>query len=145
VGVVTLSRMKRAFVADTLWVVTLAVLAVALATVVKLVPLALTWMLNACVLKLVLSPPAPACRTTNWLTLNVLPRSTWRNLVAAPEHHLSLRPPVTLPFTALAGPSFELHGALTVAGLFRARFDGEGVGGGGFGGGVGPPRWNTLT
>src|SRR6185295_9286444 len=102
-------------------------------------------MLNACVLKLVLSPPAPACRTTNWLTLNVLPRSTWRNLVAAPEHHLSLRPPVTLPFTALAGPSFELHGALPVAGLFRARFDGEGVGGGGFGGGVGPPRWNSLA
>ena len=57
VGVVTLSRMKRAFVAATLWVVTLAVLPVTLVTVVKLVPLALTWMLNVCVLKLVLSRP----------------------------------------------------------------------------------------
>src|SRR5262245_41430976 len=50
-----------------------------------------------------------------------LPRSTCRNFVPACEHHLSLFPPDTLPFTALAGPSLALQGVLPVAGRLRAR------------------------
>src|SRR6185437_405705 len=67
------------------------------------------------------SPPAPAWRRVNdeigWLA----PRSTCRNLVAPPEHHLSLLPPLTLPLTALAGPSLALHEESAVAGLLSAR------------------------
>src|SRR5687768_4660368 len=120
VGVVILSRMYRADTAVMLWVVLDAVLAVAVATVVQVVPLVLTWMLKARVLKAVFSPPAPACCTTNRLMFWLEPRSTCRNLVAADVQNLSVLPPLTVPLTALAGPSLALQAALPVAGLFRA-------------------------
>src|SRR4051794_4710724 len=64
------------------------------------------------VLKAVDSPPAPACRTTNLVSWWLAPRSTSIDLApATPEHHLSLLPPDTLPFTAFAGPSLALHEA----------------------------------
>ena len=63
------------------------------------------------------------------------PRSTCNQLGAVSEQNLSALPPVTLPLTALAGPSALAHGVEPVAGLFRARFVG---GGGGGGGGVTP-------
>src|SRR5262245_63549952 len=91
-----------------------------LTTEVKLVPLALTWILKARVLKLALSPPALACLTTKLVMLKFCPRSTCRNLAPAWEHHLSLLPPETLPLNAFEGPSLALHDTLPVAGLFSA-------------------------
>src|SRR5690349_19979606 len=68
------------------------------------------------------SPPAPACRTTNRPTDTLAPRSTRRNLLAPSEHHLSARPPVTVPLTAFAGPSAAAHWLSALACLFSARF-----------------------
>src|SRR5262245_20493475 len=118
---VMFNRTKRAVVALIGCVVTPWVLLVTLTTEVKLVPLALTWMLKARVLKLALSPPALACLTTKLVMLKFCPRSTCRNLALAWEHHLSVAPPETLPLKAFAGPSLALHDALPVAGLFSAR------------------------
>src|SRR5690348_2979229 len=114
VGVTTLSRTYRPVV-FTGWVVTPSVLPRACTTVVKLVPLSDTWMSKSRVLNEVLSPPALACRTVNEPIALDAPRSTWRNWVAAPEHHLSLLPPDTLPLNAFAGPSLLLHGVEPVA------------------------------
>src|SRR6201990_1971561 len=77
-------------------------------------------MLNAPVFQAVLSPPRPACLTTNELMFWFEPRSTWRNLVpAALEHHLLSVPSV--PSNASAGPSVAAQDADPVAGLFNAR------------------------
>src|SRR4051812_20898116 len=93
------------------WLVTLAVLPVTVTAVVQLAASFDTWMVKSRVLKVVLSPPAPACRTVNdWIAF-VEPRSTCRNFVAAVEHHLSLLPPETLPLTAFSGPSVVAHAA----------------------------------
>src|SRR2546423_11278497 len=97
----TLSRTNRPLV-DTGCVLTLAVLPRACTTVVKLVPLFDTWRSKSRVLNDVLSPPAPACRTVNDVIAADEPRSTWRNLVAASEHHLSLLPPDTEPLNAFS-------------------------------------------
>src|SRR6266511_2599820 len=93
----------------------------AVAWLVKLAPSGETRMSKSRVLKLVLSPPAPAWRTVNDTIERVEPRSTWRNLVpATSEHHLSLVPPDTLPLNAFSGPSLLLHGVEPVAGRFKA-------------------------
>ena len=103
------------------WLVTLAVLPRTCTTVVKLVPSAETWMSKSRVFQVVLSPPAPACRTVNDPIDRVEPRSTCRNLVPeTSEHHLSLVPPETLPLNAFAGPSSLLQGVEPVAGRFSA-------------------------
>src|SRR5262245_18045865 len=122
VGTSTLTRTYRAEAAVNVWVVTFAVLPRGDATVVQVVPLVLIWTSKSRVLKAVRSPPAPACRSTTRLTEVLAPRSTCRNLVAASEQNLSVFPPFTVPLTAFAGPSFALHDALPVAGLFNARF-----------------------
>src|SRR4051794_22265706 len=127
VGVSTLSRTYRPVV-FTGWVVTPSVFPRACATVVKLVPLSDTWMSKSLVLNDVLSPPALAWRTVNDEIAVDEPRSTWRNRLAAPEHHLSLLPPDTLPLTAFAGPSLLLHGVDPLAGLFSARLSDGGGG-----------------
>src|SRR5437764_1154915 len=125
--VMMLSRMYRAVV-STVLLLTAAVLPRAWATVVKLVPLSDTWMSKSLVLNDELSPPALAWRTVNDEIAVEEPRSTWRNRLAAPEHHLSLLPPDTLPLTAFAGPSLLLHGVEPVAGLFSARLSDGGGG-----------------
>src|SRR5688500_1866785 len=102
-------------------VVVLAVLPLTVATVVQAVPLVLTWRLKALVFQAVFSPPAPACLTTNRLTLWFWLRSTCRNFVAAVVQKLSVLPPVTLPLNALSGPSLALHAADPLPGLPRAR------------------------
>src|SRR2546421_9454240 len=63
-GVMTLSRTNLPLAAIA-WLVTLAVLPRTCTTVVKLVPSAETWMSKSRVFQVVLSPPAPACRTVN--------------------------------------------------------------------------------
>src|SRR6266536_5272414 len=123
----TLSRTNRPLVLTAL-VVTFAVLPRTWATVMKFVPSLETWRSKSRVLNEVPSPPAPAWRSTIDDSAVTAPRSTWRNSVAAPEHHLSLLPPDTLPLTALSGVSLLLHGVEPVAGLFSARLS---LGGGG--------------
>src|SRR5436309_15980851 len=108
-------------------VVTSAVLPRTCASVVKLVPSPDTWMSASRVSHTAFSPPAPALRTVNDLMLNDWPRSTRRNLVDPREHHLSLRPPETLPLNAFAGPSFALHCESAVADLFNATLVGPPV------------------
>lgn len=88
-------------------------------------------MVNALVLYAADSPPAPACRTVKLVIDAVAPRSTWRYLVLAVEHHLSLLPPETLPLTAFSGPSVAAHGADPVAGQFSARLTAAAVAGAG--------------
>src|SRR2546430_14901853 len=89
-GVMTLNRTNLPLAAIA-WLVTLAVLPRTCTTVVKLVPSAETWMSKSRVFQVVLSPPAPACRTVNDPIDRVEPRSTCRNLVPETgEHHLSL-------------------------------------------------------
>src|SRR6266542_3871928 len=92
VGAVTFNRTYRADVAAMSCVVVLAVLPVTVALVVQVEPSTLVWMVKSRVFQPVLSPPAPACLTTNRLTLWLAPRSTRRNLVPPSEHHLSLTP-----------------------------------------------------
>src|SRR5687768_7030742 len=67
------------------------------------------------------SPPAPACRSTNRLSETLEPRSTCHHLLDDTEHHLSVLPALTEPFTAFAGPSLALHDESAVAGRFSAR------------------------
>src|SRR5437764_56859 len=123
----TLSRTNRP-VTLTGVSVTSAVLPRTCATVVKVVPSVETCRSKSCVSQPLNSPPAPACRIVTWLRCIDEPRSTWRNLVAALEQHLSLLPPETEPLTALAGVSLLLHGVEPVAGLFSARLpEGGGV------------------
>src|SRR5436190_23027747 len=87
------------------WLVTLAVLPRACTTVVKGPALLLdTWMSKSRVLNDVLSPPAPAWRTVNFVSVLVEPRYTVRVFVPdAFEHHLSLLPLDTLTFIAFSG------------------------------------------
>src|SRR3989440_5824069 len=124
----TLSRTYRPLVL-TVFVVTSAVFPRIWAIVVKLTPSVDTRRSKSWVSQPANSPPAPACRMViEWMVL-VEPRSTWRNLVASSEHHLSLVPPVTLPLTALSGVSVLLHAVEPVAGRFNARLlDGGGGG-----------------
>src|SRR5262245_18587282 len=84
-------------------------------------------MLKSRVLYVALSPPAPACFTTTWPMVRLAPRSISSHSVATSEPHLSLLPPVTLPFTALSGVSLVLQEALAVAGLKSARLPEPGV------------------
>src|SRR5688572_12034513 len=99
-----------------------AVFAVTVTTVVQATLSVLVWMVKSRVLKVALSPPAPACFTTKLETLNGAPRSTCRKSGAVVEQNLSVLPPETLPLTALAGPSLALQAVLPLAALFRARF-----------------------
>src|SRR5690349_2884652 len=126
VGVTMFSRTKRAFTGVMSCVVTFAVLAVTVTTVVKFVPSVLTWRLNALVFQPVCSPPAPAWSITIWLTEWVPPRSTCQNWVpmAPSEHHLSDVPPVMLPLTALSGVSLALQELSAMAGCRSARLGG---------------------
>src|SRR5947209_7620094 len=94
------------------------------ATVVKLVPSVDTWISASLVSNDALSPPAPALRSVNDLMENDWPRSTCRVSGAAPEHHLSDRPPDTLPLNALSGVSVLAQAAEPVAGLDNATFVG---------------------
>ena len=115
-----MSRTYRPLVL-TVFVVTSAVFPRIWAIVVKLTPSVDTRRSKSWVSQPANSPPAPACRMViEWMVL-VEPRSTWRNLVASSEHHLSLVPPVTLPLTALSGVSVLLHAVEPVAGRFSAR------------------------
>src|SRR5205823_13497739 len=109
-----------------LCVVTLAVLAVTVTTVVKFVPSVLTWRLYARVSHPACSPPAPAWSMPIWFTECTPPRSTCQNWVptAPSEHHLSDRPPVMLPLTALSGVSVVLQELSAVAGCRSARLFG---------------------
>ena len=125
VGVSTRSRTYRP-VPVTGWLVTLAVLAVTLAAVVQVVPLVLTSMAKSRVFKVAASPPAPAWRMVTAVTSCDAPRSTCSHRSATLLHHRSVRPPVTVPLTALAGPSSAVHGVDEVAGLFSARLTGGG-------------------
>src|SRR5258708_33815524 len=85
----------------------LSTLPVTFTTVVKFVPSVPTWMLNAEELFAKDSPPAPPCSTTNLDILNEAPRSTINQAPLTVEHHLSLRPPETVPFTPC--PAFGLE------------------------------------
>ncbi len=76
--------------------------------------------MNAPVFQLVVSPPRPACLTTNEDTFCADPRSTWQELRRRGGANLLL--PARLPSTALAAPSAELHGAEPVAVWPWARF-----------------------
>src|SRR5215813_5007389 len=87
----------------------------------KLVPSLDTWRSKSRVSQPLVSPPAPAWRSTIDESGVTAPRSTWRKSGEAPEHHLSLVPPDTLPLTALSGVSVLLHGVEPVAGRFNAR------------------------
>jgi hypothetical protein len=98
-----------------------AVLAVTVTAVDHVALSVLVWMLNARVLNVADSPPAWACFTVKLVRLMVAPKSTCRKRLAAVVQNLSVLPPLTLPLTALAGPSLVLHAALPVAGLFNAR------------------------
>src|SRR5512133_1677804 len=109
VGAVTFSRTYRAVAAAMSCVVVLAVLPVTVALVVQVAPSRLVWMVKSRVFQAVLSPPAPACLTTNLVTSWLAPRSTCRYLLVPREHHLSLVPPDTEPLTALAGPSLGVQ------------------------------------
>jgi hypothetical protein len=99
----------------------LAVLAVTVTAVDQVALSVLVWMLNARVLNVADSPPACACFTVKLVRLMFAPKSTCRKRLAAVVQNLSVLPPLTLPFTALAGPSLVLHAALPVAGRFNAR------------------------
>jgi hypothetical protein len=81
----------------------------------------LVWMVKARVLNVADSPPAWACFTVKLVRLKEEPKSTCRKRLAAVVQNLSVLPPLTLPLTALAGPSLVLHAALPVAGRFNAR------------------------
>src|SRR5262245_33152188 len=126
VGAVTFSFTYRAVVVLIGWLVMLAVLPVTVTTVVQFTPSLETWMVKSRVFQVLDSPPAPAWRSVNDWMANVPPRSTCRNLVAPSEHHLSELPPLTLPLTALAGPSLALHEESAVAALFSATLVGPG-------------------
>jgi hypothetical protein len=97
-----------------------AVLAVTVTAVDHVVLSVLVWMLNARVLNVADSPPAWACFTVKLVMLKLDPKSTCKKRVPTALQNLSVLPPLTLPFTALAGPSLVLHAALPVAGLFKA-------------------------
>src|SRR2546421_6554259 len=120
------SRTNRALTGVIVCVVTLAVLLVTVATVVKVVPSVLTWSVNARVFQPVCSPPAPAWSMTIWFTLCTPPRSTCQNWVptAPTEHHLSDSPPVMLPLTALSDVSLAVQDPSAVVGWRRARLFG---------------------
>ena len=103
-------------------VVTLAVLPRTCAAVAQVTPSVLVCTSKSRVLNAAFSPPAPACRITTRPTETVASRSTRHHFEAPSEHHLSALPPLTVPFTALAGPSVEAHWLSAVAALFSARF-----------------------
>src|SRR6266508_2685079 len=120
VGVVTFSRTYRADLVATAWYVRLDRPPDIVAAVDQLEPSVLVWMVYAPVFQPVVSPPRPACLTTNCETFMVEPRSTCRNFVPdASEHHLLLLD--RLPSTALSDVSLEAQGAEDVVGLFSAR------------------------
>src|SRR5690348_11772043 len=79
-------------------------------------------MVNALVLNAACSPPAPACLTTRRVRVCAEPRSTCSHDGPAAEQNLSVLPPVTLPLTALSGPSFAAQAAEPVAARPCARF-----------------------
>src|SRR5690349_17714590 len=111
---VVVIRIQRAFT-STVWLVVDAVLLVTVAAVDQTPPPCDVSMVKFFVLRVAASPPAPACLTVNFLMDWPAPRSTSNDLLpAAAEHHLSLRPAVTVPLTALAGVSVALHVACLV-------------------------------
>src|SRR5881392_3769087 len=126
VGVTMFNRTNRALTGVMSCVVTFAVLAVTVTTVVKFVPSVLTWRLYARVFQPVCSPPAPAWSMTIRFTVCVPPRSTRQNWVptAPSEHHLSVSPPEMLPLTALSDVSLALQEPSAVVGWFSARLFG---------------------
>src|SRR5687768_6075243 len=105
VGVVMFSRTYRALVVVNWCRVTGAVLPVTVATGVHADASRLTWRSKSRVLTSAASPPAAAWLRTAELTGWELPRSTWSQRGAVDDHHLSVRPPLTLPLTAFSGPS----------------------------------------
>src|SRR5262245_20966277 len=119
VGVVPVSRTKRAVAAVMRCVVTPSALVVTATAVLQAAPSVLSWMVKARVLYPMDSPPAAACRTTNRRTVRAAPRSSCRLAPAVPLHHLLL--PVTIPSAALAGDSAATHGAEPVAAAPRDR------------------------
>src|SRR5262245_57302065 len=119
-GVVTLSRTYRAVTTEIGWYVRLVRLPETVTRVVHVDASALVWMVNAPVFQPVVSPPRPACLTTNDEMLCAEPRSTCRNFVpAAVEHHLLLLD--SEPSTAFAADSEAAHAADAVTGRFNAR------------------------
>src|SRR4051794_38439972 len=112
------NRTNRALRAVIGWNVRLAREPVTLTTVVKLVPSVLVSIANAPVFQPVVSPPRPACLTTNRLTDWADPRSICRLAPAVSEHHLLLL--ATLASTALAAPSLDAHAADAVTARPRA-------------------------
>src|SRR5947207_10879808 len=119
VGVVALNRTKRAVRAAIGWNVRLDREPLTVTAVEKFVPSVLVWIVNAPVFQPVFSPPRPACLTTNEVTFWLDPRSTWRKLPAASEHHLLLL--ASEPSTALSEVSLVAHAAEAVVALPRAR------------------------
>src|SRR5437763_501623 len=116
----TLSRTKRPVTGDDSGTfVTSAVLPRICATVVKLVPSVLVWMVYAPVFQPVFSPPRPACLMTKLDTFIAEPRSTCSVNGAVSEHHLLLL--ASVPSTALSLVSVLAHGADEVVGLPSAR------------------------
>src|ERR1044071_9263320 len=91
-----------------------------LTTVVKVVPSLLVSIANAPVFHPVVSPPSPACLTTQLPTCCAEPRSICRLAAVASEHHLLLL--ARLPSTALAAASLAAHAADAVTLRPRARF-----------------------
>src|SRR5436305_10621650 len=112
VGVLTLSRTNRAGRAAIVSRVRLDRIPLRDTAVLKLVPSVLVWIVNAPVFQPVFSPPRPACLTTNEVTFWLDPRSTWRKLPAASEHHLLLL--ASEPSTALSEVSLVAHAAEAV-------------------------------
>src|SRR5687768_6342121 len=100
---ITVSLMYRPLVL-TEWFVTLALLPRAWTTLVQVESLVDTSMSKSTELYVVLSPPAPACRTVNDEIDVVEPRSALSHFVPALVDHLSSSPSDTLPFTAFSGP-----------------------------------------
>src|SRR5256714_5058784 len=120
VGVVTLSRTYRAVRAVTLWYVRLDREPVTVTAVVQVEPSVLVWIVYAPVFQPVVSPPRPACFTTNCDTDCAEPRSTWRNSGDVSEHHLLLL--ASAPSTAFGADSVDAQTVEPVAVLFSARF-----------------------
>src|SRR5438128_7154287 len=118
----TFSRTYRPL-AETLTVVTSDVLPRICATVVHVLPSLDTCTSASSVSQVADSPPAPALRRVKDRMAFVEPRSTWSHLLVPPEHHLSDKPPETLPLKALSGVSLVLHEESAVAGRRRATLE----------------------
>src|SRR5690349_1136077 len=119
VGVLTVSRTYRALRVAIGWYVRLARDPLTVTAVLQVALSVLVAMVKAPVFQPVVSPPSPACLTTNDATFCAEPRSTVSVAPATVEHHLLLF--ARLPSTALLLVSLEAHAADEVVGLFRAR------------------------